>query len=90
MEADEAAQALFEALREYRREISRTEQIPAYRIAWDRTLQDMAQKRPRTQEELLQVWGVGPLTAERYGAGFLAILTQEQRPSAQPRRASSR
>ena len=72
-------------MRDYRREISKTEQIPAYRIAWDRTLQDMAQRRPRNRDELLQVWGIGPLTAERYGAGFLGVLAKGARPSAEHR-----
>ena len=76
MESDEAAQALFEALRDFRREISRAEQIPAYRIAWDRTLQEMAQRRPRNQDELLQIWGIGPQTAERYGAGLLGVVAR--------------
>ncbi|MCZ6574051.1 MAG: HRDC domain-containing protein [Planctomycetota bacterium] len=76
MESDEAAQALFEALRDFRREIARAEQVPAYRIAWDRTLQEVAQRRPRNQDELLQIWGIGPQTAERYGAGLLGVVAR--------------
>jgi ATP-dependent DNA helicase RecQ len=48
--------------------------MPAYVIAHDRTLVDMAQKRPRTRDALLDVIGMGPARVEQYGERFLDVL----------------
>jgi len=74
LELDEEARVLFEALRLHRLELARTEAVPPYVIASDRTLRDIARMRPRTVEQLLQAHGIGPSRAERYGAGFLSVI----------------
>jgi ATP-dependent DNA helicase RecQ len=70
-----ASQALFERLRARRAEIARESRLPAYVIAHDRTLADMAFKHPRTRDGLLAVHGMGPARVESYGARFLEVLT---------------
>jgi len=67
-------QALFERLRSRRAEIAKEVGMPAYVVAHDRTLVDMAKKRPRTSAALLDVHGMGPARIEQYGARFLELL----------------
>lgn len=71
---EEKGQALFERLRAHRAEIARTRGVPAYVIAHDRTLVEMASRRPATQTELLDIAGMGPARAEQYGSGFLQVI----------------
>jgi ATP-dependent DNA helicase RecQ len=71
---DDAARALFEALRSHRQSVARRDRVPPYVVASDRTLRDIAQLRPRTRDELLLAHGIGPAKADRYGEGFLAVV----------------
>jgi ATP-dependent DNA helicase RecQ len=74
--ADESTRALFEALRAHRLSIARSEAVPPFVVASDRTLRELARLRPRTQNELLEAHGMGPVKAARYGAGFLSVIQQ--------------
>jgi ATP-dependent DNA helicase RecQ len=67
---------LFERLRSLRFEIARAEGMPAYIVFSDATLRDMAVKRPRTDEEFLEVSGVGTVKLERYGKAFLDCIRE--------------
>jgi ATP-dependent DNA helicase RecQ len=69
-----AARALFERLRAYRASVSRTRGVPAYVVAFDRTLVEMAAHRPRSRDELLAIYGMGPARVDSYGEGFLDVL----------------
>jgi ATP-dependent DNA helicase RecQ len=70
------AEALFEALRRLRLELAREDGVPAYVVASDRALRDVALLRPRTLEELQQANGIGPAKAARYGERLLALVAQ--------------
>ena len=48
--------------------------VPAYVVALDRTLIEMAARAPRSRAELLEVFGMGPARVEAYGDGFLDVL----------------
>jgi ATP-dependent DNA helicase RecQ len=74
---DAGAQRVFEALRHHRLGLARDQGVPPYVIASDRALREMATQRPRTRAELLEVHGIGPAKAERYGAGFLEVIQRE-------------
>ncbi len=76
----EAEQALFEQLRELRRELAQQEQQPAYIIASDRSLRALVRARPRSPQELLEVHGFGPAKVERYGGQLLAAIGEMQPP----------
>ncbi|HTE05071.1 MAG TPA: HRDC domain-containing protein, partial [Planctomycetota bacterium] len=78
---DEAATALFEALRTHRLEIARAESVPPYVVASDRTLRDLARRRPSTLAELQEVHGIGPAKAEKFGAGLLAVVAADSSPT---------
>ncbi|MCC6540248.1 MAG: ATP-dependent DNA helicase RecQ [Bryobacterales bacterium] len=71
---DNADTALFERLRALRRELADEHKVPAYVVFNDRTLLDMAAKKPRTREEFLDIDGVGQKKLEQYGEAFLAEI----------------
>jgi DNA helicase-2/ATP-dependent DNA helicase PcrA len=48
--------------------------VPAYIVFSDATLKAIAEMRPGSKAEMLDVPGVGPAKLERYGAAFLAAL----------------
>jgi ATP-dependent DNA helicase RecQ len=69
-----ADEALLARLRDLRRTISKAEQVPAYVVFPDRTLAEMAVRRPTSQNALGQIRGVGPVKLEKYGEQFLDVL----------------
>ena len=71
---DAAALRLLAALKAKRLDLARGSKLPPYVIFNDRTLIEMAARRPRTTDELLAVNGVGETKAARYGPAFLAII----------------
>lgn len=75
---DAAEQKLFEALRATRSEIARKEKLPAYIVFWDRTLAEIAKRRPRSLAALREVPGVGAAKLERYGNEFLAVINRSE------------
>jgi ATP-dependent DNA helicase RecQ len=79
--ADSPLRPLFERLREHRADVARARRVPPYVVALDRTLTELASLRPRTREELLGVFGMGPSRVEQYGEGFLRVLQGYRPPS---------
>ena len=67
--------ALVGALRVLRGALAKEEKVPAYVIFPDRTLAELAVRRPRTMDALGTVHGVGPARLEKYGERLLAVLT---------------
>ncbi len=64
----------FEALRRWRAERAKADEVPAYVVFHDRTLHEIAAVRPQTREELSAISGVGPAKLERYADDLLAAL----------------
>jgi ATP-dependent DNA helicase RecQ len=65
---------LVSALKALRTRLARAERIPPYCIFSDRTVVEMALRRPQSLEALAEVHGVGPVKLEKYGEPVLAIL----------------
>jgi DNA helicase-2/ATP-dependent DNA helicase PcrA len=65
---------LFERLREWRRDRSGEDDVPAYVVFTDATLQLIAEHRPTTESALLAISGVGRTKLERYGTEVLELL----------------
>jgi DNA helicase-2/ATP-dependent DNA helicase PcrA len=65
---------LFDRLRDWRRERSKTDGVPAYLVFHDATLEAIAQRKPRDRSDLADVPGVGPTKLERYADEVLAIV----------------
>jgi ATP-dependent DNA helicase RecQ len=68
------ATSLFEALRALRSELARQDSVPAYVVASDRTLREIAGLRPSNLFELEQAHGIGPAKLQKYGAGLLGVV----------------
>ena len=64
---------LLSRLRAWRLDRARQGSLPAYIVFSDRTLSEIASRRPRTPSELASVPGVGPAKLERYGAEVLNL-----------------
>ncbi|MFC3612685.1 DNA helicase RecQ [Lutimaribacter marinistellae] len=65
---------LLSALKAKRRALAEAARVPAYVIFPDRTLIEMAEKRPTTLDQMARVAGVGAKKLERYGAAFLEVV----------------
>ncbi|MBE1285161.1 MAG: DNA helicase RecQ [Rhodobacteraceae bacterium] len=66
---------LLSALRAKRRALAEAARVPAYVIFNDRTLIEMAERRPASLDDLARIGGVGAKKLERYGAMFLEVIT---------------
>ena len=67
-------EALFQRLKELRARLAAEAGIPAYIVFHDRTLRVMSQRKPQTEEELLDIPGVGERKAAQYGDAFLRTI----------------
>ena len=75
-----AGYRLFERMKQLRLMIAREEGMPPYIVFSDKTLIDMCAKHPETEEEMLQVSGVGENKLRKYGKRFLdeiAVFVKE-------------
>lgn len=66
--------ALFEALRELRRDIAHKRGLPPYMIFGDKALQDMTRILPQSPAEFLTVHGVGEQKLKQFGKQFLETI----------------
>ncbi|WP_195278398.1 DNA helicase RecQ [Clostridium sp. J1101437_171009_A5] len=67
-------ETLFQNLRALRGELARKKSLPAYVIFTDRTLREMAARKPATLSEMERVPGVGSHKLAQYGKQFLAVI----------------
>jgi ATP-dependent DNA helicase RecQ len=66
--------ALFEALRKRRSELAKQQGVAAYVVFADKTLIDMARRKPLTSADMSSVHGVGESKLRQYGAIFLEVI----------------
>ena len=85
MVADEDA-ALLSALKARRRALAEAQGVPAYVIFPDRTLIEMAEKRPATLDAMAGITGIGAKKLESYAPQFLAVITGAQAVAPHPAR----
>ncbi|SES06331.1 ATP-dependent DNA helicase RecQ [Tranquillimonas rosea] len=85
MVAEEDA-PLMSALKAKRRALAEAQRVPAYVIFPDRTLIEMAERRPSSLDEMAGIGGVGAKKLERYGAEFLAVITGDAPEELHPKR----
>ena len=91
--------ALLARLKQVRMEIANAEGVPAFVVFHDRSLQEMAARKPQSLEQLAACHGVGTSKLDRYGERFLAALkdaegthpsaeaahdAEQRRPAAEP------
>jgi superfamily II DNA helicase RecQ len=71
---DAAATIRFEALRAWRTDQARAQQMPAYIVFNDSHLRGIARRNPDSLAALANCPGVGPKKLEQYGDDVLAVL----------------
>ena len=71
---DENDAALYGAIKEWRKRTAEEENVPPYVIFGDKTIEDLILKKPRTARELLNVFGIGEIKAEKFGSAILRLV----------------
>jgi RecQ family ATP-dependent DNA helicase len=66
-------EAVAARLKEWRAAEAKRLRVPAYVVMHDRTLAALAQARPANPKQLLEISGMGPAKAERFGEAILAL-----------------
>jgi ATP-dependent DNA helicase RecQ len=69
-------QELWQALRQLRAELAKQNDVPAYVIFSDATLQEMCRYRPTDNDGLRRINGVGEQKRQRYGKQFITVIKQ--------------
>jgi ATP-dependent DNA helicase RecQ len=77
---------LLSALKAKRRALAEAANVPAYVIFPDRTLIEMAERRPTNLDEMMGITGVGAKKLESFGAAFLAVITGAEPGALHPAR----
>jgi ATP-dependent DNA helicase RecQ len=65
---------VFQALRQWRREVAHEHKVPAYTVLHDSSLREIAQCLPDSLLQLQGVTGVGAAKLERYGDEIIAVV----------------
>mgnify|MGYP001070758583 FL=1 len=68
---------LLAKLKVKRLDIAREKRVPAFVIFSDRSLTEMAAKRPQSESQFLEINGVGPQKLKEYGKTFLSLIMSE-------------
>ncbi|HEY0302865.1 MAG TPA: HRDC domain-containing protein, partial [Rhizomicrobium sp.] len=68
--------SLLAALKELRLRLAKQRQVPAFAIFPDRTLLDMVQRRPQSEDDFAEVNGVGAKKLKEFGALFLRVIRE--------------
>jgi ATP-dependent DNA helicase RecQ len=68
---------LLSALKAKRRALAEAAKVPAYVIFADRTLIEMAERRPMDLDQMAQVSGVGAKKLQSFGDAFLEVINGE-------------
>ncbi|MEE0801388.1 MAG: DNA helicase RecQ [Gemmiger sp.] len=70
----EAPGSLLAELKALRSELAQQNHVPAYIIFNNVSLDEMAEKQPRTMGDFMRISGVGDAKARKYGAAFLKVI----------------
>ena len=65
---------LFDRLREWRVGLAKAQAVPAYVVFTDATLTALAERRPTSVEQLVDIAGIGPRKLALYGEAVLALV----------------
>lgn len=68
--------ALWQSLREYRKELADQQGVPPFVIFHDTTMREMVLQKPQDLLSMGRISGVGQKKLERYGSEFLQIIQQ--------------
>lgn len=65
---------LYNAIKQCRNSTAEKENIAPYMIFGDKTIEELVEKKPASEKELLSVFGIGTVKAEKIGAPVLRII----------------
>jgi len=71
---DEDDQELFEKLKDARQLMAKKRRVPAYVIFHDKTLIELADRRPQSFEEMLEINGIGESKLKKFGQTLLDVI----------------
>lgn len=74
--SDMKGMAILEDLKDMRKKLAKEAEVPPYVIFGDRTLQDIAAKKPVALSQLTDIYGIGEVKADRYGDEIISIVRQ--------------
>ncbi|WP_296324670.1 RecQ family ATP-dependent DNA helicase [Treponema sp. UBA3813] len=74
---DDEAKRIQAELKKWRKRKAEEMNVPPYVIFGDKTLNDIAAKKPRTETALFDVHGLGEKKVEKFGAEILEIVGEE-------------
>ena len=67
---------LYNKIKDWRKTQADEQNIPPYVIFGDKTLEELVAKKPQNQRELLDVFGIGQLKAEKIGSQLLRMIKE--------------
>ena len=73
---DAEAKILLKSLTQLNSELAEKHHVPKYIVFNNKSLSEMAQKRPMNENEFLQINGVGKIKLQTYGAAFLQLIRE--------------
>ncbi|MBO4546541.1 MAG: DNA helicase RecQ, partial [Treponema sp.] len=77
LQNDAQTSLLYEDLKAWRKKIADEENVPPYFIFNDKTLIEIANKKPSTRADLLSISGIGELKAKKFGSKIISIITED-------------
>lgn len=69
---------ILSSLKTLRRSLAEAASVPPYVIFSDRTLEDIAIKKPSDRRALLDIYGIGEVKAERYGIFIMKAIRESE------------
>jgi ATP-dependent DNA helicase RecQ len=70
----ESDAGLREALRAWRSQKAGEMAVPPYTLFWDRTIDELCSRRPRSTDDLLEIWGIGEQKRIMFGEEIIALI----------------
>lgn len=71
----EADLILYNNIKDWRKNLAEEMNVPPYIIFGDKTLEELVEKKPKTREELLKVFGIGEVKADNIGSAVLRLIS---------------
>jgi ATP-dependent DNA helicase RecQ len=75
---------LFQKLRQTRAEIARKKGVPAYIVFGDKTLKDLAARKPTNTDDFADIYGVGDRKLKIYAKAFIDVINSSLDGQEQP------
>ena len=72
----EREERVWQALRQWRLEQAKSENVPAYIVCGDKTLQDIVRQHPAAHDDLSSIYGLGDAKIEKYGTAILDVCAR--------------